>query len=696
MASRPLTIRLRVCLRILSIAAFTTLGIKVKITPVDRVVSLLRDLSSKIAAEGKIEAAQYDKYACFCKEQIENKQTAVERAQAKISHFKAQIGELETARVRFVNQQKQLNEKIAELVRNIGDITDKHSIQHNEYVHTAKDMSEAIGMCDEAVAVIKSSQKQMLGSKVDLVHVTSRLVRAMKGQPLLTQAPGAMAFFSKVTPKIEIAYQPNDIIATVQDLKANFVSMKKSLDEDEFNAKAVFEKTRLGLLNEKSFAEKEIAEKESRAESAIEKLQTAKVSKEEEEQDYHTDGHFLESLKLECANKARLFDDRSKVRASELTALTQATEELEKGAVPNYPVALMQYTSTQHQHSHGTSTLQQVHSLLADAAERLDSRYLSNIAFRTRNPDRCRIVCTGPQKSTCQRYCPDPFENVRSMIEDLLAKLKDDLVDEKERKEECDKVMKRRVGDRDSANQKIETATGNLDVFKADQQMVVQDIDFLNKEILDLRKGLVEFNMLSAEDVKIRKNALDMSEQGIKAVTFALEALSQQFDVSFAEISRHTSQKPHEHTVTGVSGIAPDIFERPYQGATVEPKGIIAILELILADFKRSKDAVVWDKEQAARYGLKFEKDTAADIKIKTEKVDKNKGVLADITAEITEEEQALRDGKMMLKNTLSALEDWQSDCVEQGETWEERKQKRDSEIQALKQAHAILDEQQT
>jgi cell fate (sporulation/competence/biofilm development) regulator YmcA (YheA/YmcA/DUF963 family) len=54
-------------------------------------------LSAKVTAEGQKEAAAYDKYACFCKEQADEKLYAIEKSEAKIKDLKAEIEELETA-----------------------------------------------------------------------------------------------------------------------------------------------------------------------------------------------------------------------------------------------------------------------------------------------------------------------------------------------------------------------------------------------------------------------------------------------------------------------------------------------------------------------------------------------------------------------------------------------------------------------
>merc|ERR1719298_249275 len=90
---------------LLSLVA-TTQGAKV--TPMEKVIGLLKDLSAKVTAEGAKEAAQYDKFACFCKEQADEKQYSIEKSQALEDRLGARIEEA-------VAEKDQLDQNVAKL-----------------------------------------------------------------------------------------------------------------------------------------------------------------------------------------------------------------------------------------------------------------------------------------------------------------------------------------------------------------------------------------------------------------------------------------------------------------------------------------------------------------------------------------------------------------------------------------------------
>merc|ERR1719482_243290 len=58
-------------------------GTQQRVNPVEKVTELLEKLQAEVEAEGKSEAAAYDKYACFCKEQADNKDIATLESEAE-------------------------------------------------------------------------------------------------------------------------------------------------------------------------------------------------------------------------------------------------------------------------------------------------------------------------------------------------------------------------------------------------------------------------------------------------------------------------------------------------------------------------------------------------------------------------------------------------------------------------------------
>merc|ERR1719364_337427 len=114
---------LRSCL--CTLVCLTVAAQGAKVTPMEKVIGLLKDLSAKVAAEGKKEAAAYDKYACFCKEQADEKLYNIEKSEAKIADLKAEIKELDGEIAVLNGQISDLSKTISKLENEINKKTKK-------------------------------------------------------------------------------------------------------------------------------------------------------------------------------------------------------------------------------------------------------------------------------------------------------------------------------------------------------------------------------------------------------------------------------------------------------------------------------------------------------------------------------------------------------------------------------------------
>merc|ERR1719420_46146 len=140
------------------------------VTPMEKVITLLKDLSAKVTAEGKKEAAQYDKYACFCKEQADEKLYSIEKSEAKIADLKAEIKKLDSEIAELNSDISNLSKKISKLENEIEKKTKKREKEHAEYEVKAQDMNEAIAACGAAIKALKDSKAEMQGAKLNLVQ----------------------------------------------------------------------------------------------------------------------------------------------------------------------------------------------------------------------------------------------------------------------------------------------------------------------------------------------------------------------------------------------------------------------------------------------------------------------------------------------------------------------------------------------
>merc|ERR1740138_1427609 len=111
-----------------------------KITPVQSVINLLEKLEKQTMDEGKAEAKGYDKFACFCKEQADEKLYSITKANEKISLLTAEIKTLQGDITNLGKEISSLNTQIDDLKKNCEDEQKARDTQFNAYAIKRDDL----------------------------------------------------------------------------------------------------------------------------------------------------------------------------------------------------------------------------------------------------------------------------------------------------------------------------------------------------------------------------------------------------------------------------------------------------------------------------------------------------------------------------------------------------------------------------
>jgi chromosome segregation ATPase len=297
---------------------------KGKVNPVEKVTHLLEKIQKEIEEEGKAEAAAYDKYACFCKEQADNKQYAIEKFAEQIEVLSAKI-EAKSA------TKSQLDADIGELTTEIGEVnSDQEAAQgirdteNEEYVEREGKLSTAIQRMKDAIEALKAASPALIAKYTTVLHdsIVMADVLGVKHQAasLLQQSPAAYSSHS------------NEVISTLESLLKNFKQKKIECDNDEMKTRQEFEMASGARANQIKALEKAKSEKSAQSAALEQEINAHETEKSETEYSKTADGNFLTDLTGKCEDKSKNFDERSNTRTQELPAIAKALELL-KGDV---------------------------------------------------------------------------------------------------------------------------------------------------------------------------------------------------------------------------------------------------------------------------------------------------------------------------------------------------------------------------
>jgi hypothetical protein len=652
------------------------------VTPVDRVISLLTKLNAQVQAEGTNEAASYDKYACFCKDHADNKVYEIAKSDHIIAEFDAEITKLASMMTELDDAVAKNKEEIAKEEKTQKEKAEVRAEELKEYTKKREDLAGAIDAVEEALAALHAS-------KDDVEKTLSLLLQKVQSKSISAPVLALIAQRHAKEPGDPAAYeyQSKEIISTLQSLEVTFKKELAELDESEILQRSNYEMAAGARANSITALKKENEEKETMSASMGEEKSNAEDLKEKETIARNADQAFLDDLTAKCEAKAKAWDQRSTSRAAELTAINEGITLL-KGMGDAYNansklVGLVQKGSQR-------SFLQ----LRSVSRRRVPEAQFQRLTERLR--ERADTLQSAPLLTLALqlKMSGDHFVKVRGLIKDLIAKLEEQAAAEATAKSICDKNMKAALEKRDDTAANAEIAGGKIDSTTGAIHTLKEEIADLEKEIATLNAQVAEMTELRKQEKADNEKTLADAAEGKTAVDEAITVLKNYYDSAL--IQRDEPKKLIEDREgKTVSDLAPETFSstEEYKGKQSESKGIIGILEVIASDFDRTIKTVGDAEIQSEKDYQELKTDTEKSISDK-EKLKKTKrSDLETKESELTELKADRKLAQEMHAQALEELDKMKSSCVDSGETWEERSKHRKEEIEALKEALAILEE---
>merc|ERR1719428_526650 len=176
------------------------------------------------------------------------------------------------------------------------------------------------------------------------------------------------------------------------------------------------------------------------------------------------------------------------------------------------------------------------------------------------------------------------------------------------------------------------------------------------------------------------------AKEAQNAVTQAIQVLKE-FYSSAAEATALTQQTP--------AADAPETFTEPYKGMQEQGGGVIGMLQVILSDFARLEAETTSAEDAAQRDFERFSADSSQDKAVKQTEAD-HKTLKKQQTAEkLAQSSKELKDTNEELTAAMDYYDKLKPSCLDSGMSYADRKQRREEEIDSLKEALSILSGEQ-
>jgi len=648
--------------------------------PIRKVVTMLQLMLKKVEAEGEKEQELYEKYECYCKTSGGDLKKSIAEADTKIPQLQSQIEEAEAKLV-------QLKEDV------------KNHQADREAAKAA--MASATAIREKEAAAFEKSKTELFSYIEAMAKAIAALEKGMAGGFLQTPAAGILRRLATVGQHLLDADRQDLLAFLDEGAGSNYVpksgeivgilkQLKDEMDKDMADALAAEEAAITAYKELMAAKTKEVAALTKAIEEKLERIATLGVKIAEMKNDLTDteealieDTKFLADLEKNCATKAAEWDERSKTRTQEIAAITETIKIL------NEDDALELFKKTL-----PSASLIQIEMHTEAARKRALVAVLAA---------RAAAVAPNPQLdliSMALRGKKIGFEKVIKMIDEMVATLKQEQLDDDNKQEYC----KTQLDAADDKKKGLEHAIADLEAaIAADEESLATltaEIAALEDGIKALDKAVVEateqrkaehedFTEVMAQDTAAKeiilfaKNRLNKFYNPKLYKPPAKAESAEEGGAAFAQVFVHQQKKDAPPP-------PPETFDA-YSKKTEESTGVIAMMDLLVKDLDKEMTEATAQEEDAQKDYQSLMADST-EKRAQDSKALADKGAAkADLEGDMEAKKEAKAGSTKELAGTVEYISSLHGECDWLMKYYEVRKEARASEIDALGQAKAVL-----
>merc|ERR1719440_79561 len=285
------------CLLVVPPGADAAVG-ATKVTPIQKVISMLTDMLAKCKAEKVSEEVEFAKFSQWCDSLRAEKEEEIADAKAKILDLTADITKAEADADALAGEIADLAAEMTQLQADIDSATAVREKENAEYKTAHAAFSESIDAISRAKAVLLARTADVPQSLLQL-----------RSSPLIpARAKAAIeSFFALSTSEAEGApeanayeFQSQSVITMLEKLSKKFKDQLLALEKEEISARSNYETLMQQLTDDMKRDKKMTAEKTAAKAGRLEDAANAKADLEITENGKAEDEKTLSDTNAEC------------------------------------------------------------------------------------------------------------------------------------------------------------------------------------------------------------------------------------------------------------------------------------------------------------------------------------------------------------------------------------------------------------
>jgi hypothetical protein len=702
-----------------------------KLSPIQKVVTLVTEMKAQTEKEGQEDLKAYDKYMCWCETTEAEKTAAIKAAETKIE-------ELETFVEEAAAKEGELKTEIAGLEDDLAADTEAMSTaqatrkeQNDEFKAEEADMKETLGLLSEAITVLSKVQlvqkpdmhKEALLQVRGIVHrVSSKFQGVMQkdlydlfgefqgidqqkeqsfgkalatgsflGEVFLPKREAAVLAQSRDLPWIKSEEQlgkeakPNSEMGAAAGSKSynsrsgsilgllktqgdKFAKNLASAQKEELDALIAFQKLAAAKNAEIAAATKQKEAKSVELADLMDKAAKAKEEIEVTTNALTADEAFLLETKKGCKSEDAEYAKRVKVRSEEIKALAETLDILTGDEARSLFDKTISFVQM--------GVVSHTNRARVAMQERARSNAMQGILKMAKKHKNWMLA------SLAVRVKLDAFTKVKAAMDKMLAELQSQQKAEYAKWETCkkdidtteDKIWDGKVEKRDLGDK-------HKDLVNTLKQLDA-DIDEFKNQVAEDEVSLKQAGENRKAENQLFQQSIADQRATITILNMALERLAAFYKPKSALVQVHL------HAAPPPKPSGPEAVGYKKSGTS---GGVMELLDMIIADAKRTEDEMGMSEQKSQEDYASYVAATTASIEADREAIAENEKQVASTKSEKSETEEAQLANQASLDKLAELLSGLHGQCDFILKYFDIRQKSRAEEMDAIGEAKAIL-----
>jgi hypothetical protein len=660
--------------------------------PIGQVIAMCEDLSAKVSAEGEAQQKAYEEYFEWCDDTAKEKSNELTTANAQKEKLEASIQEFASEIEVCSTNIEDLAGAISENSKDLDAATKIRKEEAGAFAKNEGELEDVVATLGKAITVL---EKEMAAGSAAFAQVSqsASMSEMMKSLNLIIDASSiGQSDKKKLTALVQSNQDSEDedsedapagaqyekksgsIVDVLVDMKDKAEAQLGDLRKAERTSKQNYGKLKQTLTDQLNNDNAGMEFNKKKKAGSEEAKATAEGELEVTVKDIKTTEEALALTQKDCMQVATDHEAAMVSMAEELKVIAMAIKIIKEAtlvqtaAAPSFVQTKME-TAMQ-------SVSSKVTKILRKLGKEQHSGALTQLASRI----------AMMQRSGAFRNA-DPFVKVRGMISDMLAKLEKQMGAEAAEKAYCDEEMGKTEEKKTKLETTVEKLTNKIDKSASKSAELKSEVKTLQEELATLAKEQEEMDKVRADEHAVYLEEKAVLEKGLAGIRKALQLLRDYYGGAAAAAAALVQEDASEDSDDAQPAAPAGHSKSGGAGGS-----IISILEVAESDMAKGLAKVETeeaDEQSAYDETTQENKITKAakdqDVKYKAMEA-------AGLDKSITELSSDRETTNTELGSVLAYYAKIQERCVAKPVSYEARKKAREAEINGLKEALTVLE----